>query len=128
MNKLLIIDDEEHIRTLYKEYFGREGFEIAVATDTGSARNLIESFAPDLIILDVELDEDNGLNFLKYLKSSFAHIPVILNSAYAIYKTDFHSWAADAYIVKSSDLEPLKAKVKELIDVSTGYTRKPVTE
>ena len=39
---------------------------------------------------------------------------VILNTAYPSYRNDFTSWSADAYLVKSSDLEELKAKVREL--------------
>jgi len=46
---------------------------------------------------------------------SMDNVKVILNTAYSVYKESFMSWAADAYIVKSSDLSELKEKVKELI-------------
>ncbi len=42
-------------------------------------------------------------------------IPIIINTAYSIYKDNFMSWVADAYIVKSSDLTELKNKIKELL-------------
>ena len=44
-------------------------------------------------------------------------LPIILNSAYSTYKSDFQSWLADAYVVKSSNLEELKRKVKELVSL-----------
>jgi hypothetical protein len=40
---------------------------------------------------------------------------VILNSAYSIYRDNFQTWAADAYIVKSVDLMPLKEKIRDLL-------------
>ena len=49
------------------------------------------------------------------LRQEYRDCAVILNSAYATYKSDFQSWLADAYIMKSSDLEPLKDKVKYLL-------------
>ena len=82
----------------------------------------------NLLILDIELDQENGLNFLNELKSKQPTLPVVLNSAYSIYKSDFHSWAADAYVVKTSDLEPLKLKVKELLDVNSKYPQKPTAK
>lgn len=126
MNKILVVDDENHICKLYEEVFRRDGFEVLTAQDTKLARRLLDEKPPDVIILDIELDEDSGLNFLKYCKANYGWIPVILNSAYSIYKSDFHSWAADAYIVKTSDLEPLIQKVNELINVTTGHEEKSV--
>lgn len=128
MKSILIIDDEAHILQLYKEVFRREGCQVSIAPDIESALAQLEKEPCDLVILDIELDEDNGLNFLKYLKSARPNMPVILNSAYSIYKSDFHSWAADAYIVKTSDLEPLKSKVKELLDVDSKYPQKPAAK
>jgi len=43
-------------------------------------------------------------------------VRVILNSAYSTYKIDFQSWLADDYIVKSSDLDPLKSRIRQLLE------------
>lgn len=43
-------------------------------------------------------------------------IPIIINTAYQSYKEDFMTWAADAYVVKSSSLQELKSKIKELLN------------
>jgi len=42
-------------------------------------------------------------------------IPIILNTSYAGYREDFMSWAADAYVTKSTDLTELKRKIRELL-------------
>jgi two-component SAPR family response regulator len=43
-------------------------------------------------------------------------IPIIINTAYSTYKDDFMSWAADAYVVKSYDLDSLKSTIKEVLN------------
>ncbi len=50
-----------------------------------------------------------------HILSKNKDIPIIINTAYCNYKDNFMSWAADAYIVKSSDLTELKNKIKELL-------------
>ena len=69
----------------------------------------------DLIVLDIELEESSGLDLLKQIKHEYPDIMVVLNSAYAVYKSDFHTWLADGYIVKSSDIKPLKDKIESLL-------------
>ena len=117
MKKLLIIDDEENIRTLYQEYFSRRGFDVTTVENGEKAVELIAANNFDLVILDVELEgqEADGLTILKQIKAHNQNLPVILNSAYSTYKSDFSSWIADAYVVKSSDMGPLEEKIGELV-------------
>ncbi|UCD17619.1 MAG: response regulator [Candidatus Zixiibacteriota bacterium] len=115
MIKVLIIDDEVHVRKLYQEVLSREGYQVTAVGTGGEAFAALNESGYDLVILDIELENDSGLNILKQLKSSYPGLPIILNSAYAVYKADFHSWVADAYVLKSSDFKPLKDKIKELI-------------
>jgi DNA-binding response OmpR family regulator len=115
MNRILIVDDEDHIRILYKDYFTREGFQVATAASGEEALEMIKKQKFDLIVLDIELDEASGLDILRRFKEEFPTIPVVLNSAYSVYKSDFHTWVADGYILKSSDMQPLKEKVRELV-------------
>ena len=57
----------------------------------------------------------DGLETLPRILGIKEGLPVIMNTAYSQYQDSFMSWAADAYIVKSSDLTELKEKIKELI-------------
>ena len=57
----------------------------------------------------------NGLEALPRILGLKEGLPVILNTAYSQYQESFMSWAADAYVVKSSDLSELKQKIKELL-------------
>ena len=115
MPKILIVDDELHIRILYKKEFEQDGYEVILA---GSAEEALQKIAverPPVVILDIELEDGNGLDLLHRLRQEYRDCAVILNSAYATYKSDFQSWLADAYLMKSSDLNPLKEKVRTLI-------------
>lgn len=76
----------------------------------------VDSFKPDLVILDIRMPSIDGLETLNQILGKNNLIPVIINSAYSSYKDNFMSWSADAYIIKSGDLTELKDKVKELIN------------
>jgi len=115
MPDILIVDDENHIRKLYSAFLSREGYGVETAADGTEAMAVLESKRIDLIVLDIELNESSGIELLKKIKAAYPDIMVILNSAYAVYKTDFHSWLADGYIVKSSDIKPLKDKIESLL-------------
>jgi DNA-binding NtrC family response regulator len=117
MHKLLLVDDEAHVRKLYEEILSRDGYDVTTVATARDAMNILKRESFSLIVLDIELEESSGLDILKELKKLYPDIPVILNSAYAIYKSDFHTWVADAYVVKSSDMEPLKEKIRELSHV-----------
>jgi len=115
MSRLLIIDDEDHIRKLYKDYFTREGHQVVAVASGHEALEAAAGQKFDLAILDIELEETSGLEVLKDFKERHPELPIILNSAYSTYKSDFHTWIADAYIVKSSDLQPLRNKIREMV-------------
>lgn len=115
MPKILIVDDELHIRILYKKEFEQEGYEVILAGSAEEALQKIASDRPPVVILDIELEDGNGLDLLHRLRQEYRDCAVILNSAYATYKSDFQSWLADAYLMKSSDLQPLKDKVRTLL-------------
>jgi DNA-binding response OmpR family regulator len=119
MPRILVVDDEIFIRMLYKKEFESEGYEVMAAGGEGEAMAAMRGFRPDLVILDIELSDSNGLELLNRLRQEYRDVVVILNSAYSTYKADFQSWLADAYIMKSSDLNPLKGKVRDLLEART---------
>lgn len=115
MAKILIVDDEKNVRKLYSEELGAEGYETVAAATIAEALDAVQKETPDLIILDIKLENESGIDCLMKIVEHYKNLPVIINSAYSIYKDNFQTWAADAYIVKSMDLAPLKAKIGELL-------------
>ncbi|MGD0821062.1 MAG: response regulator [Desulfomonilia bacterium] len=118
MPKVLIVDDEKHIRLLYAEELEEEGYEVAVASDGSGILERIEKEKPDVIILDIKMVSSNGLDVLQEIRNKFYNLPVILCSAYGSYKVDIKSIAADAYVVKSSDLTELKKKIAQVLETT----------
>ena len=116
MSQLLIVDDEKNILKLYEKEFKEEGHDVMIATSGLEALQKLEKNSVDLVILDIRMPELNGVETLKKIMESPSNPPIILNSAYTSYKDNFLTWAAEAYVVKSSDLTELKAKTREVLE------------
>ncbi len=113
--KILIIDDEDSIHLLYSEEFEEEGYEVYGALSGEDALNKLNDISPDLVILDINMPGMDGIEVLRKIKEINPNLPVILSSAYQEFKQDLASWASDDYIVKSANLDELKAAVKRHI-------------
>jgi two-component system response regulator (stage 0 sporulation protein F) len=111
MAKILVVDDEEHIRMLYSEELTEAGYEVITAADGYRLMERIEEERPDLVILDIKMAEYDGLDLLQEIRSTFYNLPVILCTAYDAFKEDIKSIAADSYVIKSFDLTELKKKI-----------------
>jgi DNA-binding response OmpR family regulator len=116
MARLLIIDDEENIRQLYAMELAGAGHTIDTAGTVDQARAIFDQGATQLVVLDLKLTEsDGGLETLKWMRERNRKVPIIINTAYPAYQTDFSTWLADAYLVKSSNLDELKGTISKLL-------------
>jgi len=115
MARLLIIDDEGDIRHLYAAELEDDGHEVCSAGNSGEALELLRSREFDLVVLDIQLDQESGLELLQKIARERGQLPVILCTAFSSYRDDFSSWLADAYVVKSSDLNELKEQVRNVL-------------
>ena len=111
MPKILVADDEEHVRLLYSEELKEAGYEVTTAEGGYKLFERIEEEKPDLVILDIKMADYNGLDILQDIRNDFYDLPVILSTAYDSFKDDMKSIAADFYVVKSYDLTELKKKI-----------------
>ncbi|MFA7348507.1 MAG: response regulator [Desulfurivibrionaceae bacterium] len=113
MKKILLVDDEDSIHLLYREELEEEGYEVHSALSGEEALTQLKIILPDLVILDINMPGINGIDVLRQIKEMNPALPVILSSAYQEFKQDLATWASDEYIVKSSNLDELKAAVKK---------------
>ena len=112
--KLLVVDDEKHIRMLYKDELEAEGYTVATSDGTEPILDVVAREDPSVIVLDIKLGANiSGLNLLQTIRSSNLDRPVILSTAYDSFQHDLKSIAATAYVVKSVDLTDLKEKIAQ---------------
>ena len=114
-SRILIIDDDENHRLLYSSELKRAGYEVATSADAEQALERFTEGDISLAVVDIEMPGMDGLELLGRFREISPGTPLLINSAYSTYKGDFKSWLADGYIVKSSDLKPLKSKIDELL-------------
>ena len=115
MKTILVVDDDDAIRGLLVEELTDMGYRVLSVNNARDALKMVETEPLDLVVLDIRMPGMDGLEALPRMLGLKEHLKVILNTAYSIYKESFMSWAADAYVVKSSDLAELKDKIQELI-------------
>lgn len=115
MKKILIVDDEENIRFLYKEELEEEGLIVGLAKNGVEAIDKLPVFLPNLITLDIKMPIMDGIETLKRIRELDKGVPIILCSAYGEYKQDFTTWQSDAYVVKCADLAELKYSIDTLL-------------
>jgi DNA-binding response OmpR family regulator len=111
MPKILVVDDEEHVRLLYSVELKEAGYEVITAENGYKILEKIDEEKPDLVILDIQMFDYNGLDILQDIRNRFYELPVILATAYDSFKEETKAIAADFYVVKSYDLTELKNKI-----------------
>jgi len=116
MKTVLVVDDDKNLRRLYKAELEAEGYKTLLAENGWQATELVSRNAPDAVVLDIRMPEMDGLEAMARILGTNRKVPIILNTAYSCYQENFLAWAADGYLIKSADLEPLKSKLREILD------------
>jgi len=115
MAQLLVVDDEANIRLLYAQELSDEGYQVVTAASALEAVEKLKDSAFDLVVLDIKLKNESGIELLQRIVKERHNLPVILCTAFSCYKDDFSAWLADGYVVKSSDMQELKDEIKRVL-------------
>ncbi|MGO4545858.1 response regulator transcription factor [Paenibacillus sp. 2TAB23] len=124
--KIMIVDDDPHICEIVQVYCEREGFITACSHNVEAAMKLLASFEPDLIVLDVMLANDNGIDWYKDARS-YTNAPIVFLSSHEEngIKISALTYGGDDYVTKPFSPGVLMAKIKaHLRRVSTGRREK----
>jgi two-component system nitrogen regulation response regulator GlnG len=107
MSRILIVDDEPAIGWSLKEILADEGHEVAVAADIPRAVATAGQMAPDAILLDVRLGDQDGIRSLPEIRAAAGPVPVVVMTAFGDLDTAVRAVQAGAfdYLVKPFDLE-----------------------
>src|SRR5260221_1862987 len=98
MKKILIIEDDQLVANIYRNKFSMEGFMVEVALDGESGLELVNTFRPAIVILDLMLPKVTGLDLLKKIRSqpAFKHLPIIVFSNTYLSNMVQEAWKAGA--------------------------------
>jgi DNA-binding response OmpR family regulator len=114
--KILIIDDEKELCSLLKEYFSEEGYVVEVSYDGEGGISKVESFEPDVIILDHRMPNIGGFEVIKKVRETRS-IPIICVSAVTSQEVveECLRLGATKYIFKPINLEGLSQSIKSVL-------------
>ena len=127
MLSILIIEDDITFSLMLKTWLGKKGFVVESASLIQEAKRKIADTKFDLIISDLRLPDDDGIDLLKWLKEKGLSIPLIIMTGYAEIQTAVQAMklgAAD-YIAKPLNPDELLGKIRELLG---GDEKRPVAE
>ncbi len=120
MKTILVVDDDRNLRRLYKYELEAEGYRVILAENGREALEMVSTEVPDLVVMDIRMPELDGLEAMARTLKKHGRIPILLNSAYSSYQDNFLAWAAEGYLIKSSDLEPMKKKIREVLSAQSS--------
>ncbi|RNI34519.1 response regulator [Hanamia caeni] len=122
MSKILVVDDDIDILSVMEILLSMKGFDVEVTSRGENTLPKIESFKPDLILLDVLISGYDGRTICKQLKSNQAtcHIPVIMFSAHPGAAATIKDYGADDFISKPFDVNNLMQKVNYQLSLQSN--------
>ncbi|TDF99436.1 response regulator transcription factor [Paenibacillus piri] len=126
MTKLLVVDDDAHIRELVKVFLRNEGFDVLEACDGVQALSMLESLKADLVILDIMMPNMDGWQLCRELREHY-DIPLLMLTAKGetSQKIKGFELGTDDYLVKPFEPAELVVRVKALLKryrISTSQT------
>ncbi len=117
---LLVVDDDDRIRGLLREYLARAGFRVSVAADAGQARRLVDQLAFDLLVLDVMMPGEDGFSFGKLLRArpgAVGRTPMLILTARGMPGDRIEGLAlgADDYLAKPFEPQELLLRIEAIL-------------
>jgi len=114
MPRILVLDDEDDILYLVEAILQMEGHEVRTAKTKSQFLEILNSFQPHLVILDVMIKGDDGREICREIKAAeHRHIPVILYSANPKLLENFSECSANYIIEKPFEMKHFIDKIKE---------------
>lgn len=117
MEKILCVDNDSSLLSLYQEELSQEGYEVILARDGQEALSKFMEQKPQVVVMEIRIPGMDGIETLNAMLGKNRQTQVILNTTYPQYKQNFMIWGAEAYLIKSSDLTELKQRIREAVEM-----------
>lgn len=117
---LLIVDDDDRLRDLLKQYLSRAGFRVSVAASASAARRLLATLEFDLLVVDVMMPGEDGFSFTRWLRGQprpTAAIPVLILTARGLPgdRIEGLQLGADDYLAKPFEPRELSLRIEAIL-------------
>ena len=113
--KILVIDDDLALQNLICRFLNYNNYITEGALDGKTARKLLRKLQPDLVILDINLPDETGLNLCQEIRQTNALIVMLSSMDNTNYILEAYAKGVDDYITKPFNLQILKAKIEALL-------------
>ncbi len=131
---ILVVDDDARLRTLLSRYLAEDGFRVTTAADAAEAREKLRSLQPELMVLDVMMPGESGLELTESLRRDHAGVPVLLLTARGAPEDRIAGFeaGADDYLAKPFDpkrtgaAHPRPAAPRRRAPAGAGHAGRPV--
>ena len=123
MNKIIIVDDSRDLLDVLRYFLEEKGYEVETATKERDLKLLITSFSPDLILLDIYLEGEDGREICKELRKQeeTKYLCILMFSASAKELGNYKEYGADGYIEKPFGLNEIVDKIESTLKSSKDY-------
>lgn len=117
MNRIMIVDDDLHIRELMRASLRNEGFEVCEASDGRDALEKMAEARPDLCVVDIMMPNMDGFELCRNLRRYYEELPILILSARSEtgQKVKGFDLGADDYLTKPFELAELVARIRALL-------------
>ena len=130
MKKILLIDDDPELRQLLATYLGRSGFDTLLLPDTKQLDAFLERYQPQLIVLDLMMPGENGLEACRRLRARGEMCPIIMLTARdeAVDRVIGLESGADDYVGKPFEPRELVARIEAVLRRGVQNLAAPVPQ
>tara|TARA_B100000579_G_C22799222_1_gene838808 strand:+ start:452 stop:1141 length:690 start_codon:yes stop_codon:yes gene_type:complete len=122
---ILIVDDDQRLRELLKDYLNKKNFQVFTSEDFSEAKEILDFFIFDLIILDRMMPSGDGIDLINYIKEA-SQTPVIMLTALGENNNKIEGLkiGADDYLAKPFEPEELYLRIENLLKLYSNINQK----
>ncbi len=125
MSKIVIIDDSQDLLDVLRFFLVQRGYEVETASTEKDLTSLIRTFSPDLVILDIYLQGEDGREICKKLRSHIKtkYLCILMFSASAKKLSDYKEYGADGFIEKPFGLNEVIDEIESALERCKDYSK-----
>jgi DNA-binding NtrC family response regulator len=115
---ILVIDDEQEVREVLKDFLESRGFSVTLASNGADGLDSIKREIPNLIIIDLLLPGEHGINLIKTVKDQYFIPVIIVSGIYNRQEIDhiMEEYFVECFLEKPVDLDKLTTEIDSILD------------